>query len=154
MSFTCPACHSQDVRRLQLIYREGASTLQATTSSVGVAYGGGYSSVGSGRGITTGTQQTLLSRGAAPPEKMKSGGLIVGLVIGSLLVLGGIGNPGGALLFGLALAGICGYRLKQAMHYNGNVFPVQFKRWENSFMCNRCGERFIPAALAPAAANA
>ncbi|HEX6040127.1 hypothetical protein [Longimicrobium sp.] len=143
MSFACPACHSQDIRRLQIIYREGSSTMQATTSA------------GAARAYTSGTQQTLLSRGAAPPEKKKVGGLVVGVVLGALFLLGGMSSPGAGLLFGLALAGICGWLLKQALDYNGQEFPRLFKRWENTFMCNRCGEHFIPATLtAPAIAGA
>lgn len=152
MSFACPVCHSSEVRRLQLFYREGASTLQATTETSGWGRGGGVISHGTSRARMTGSQQTLLSRGAAPPEKKKVGGLVVGLVIGIFFVLGGLGSPGGALVFGLVLAGICGLLLKQALHFNGNDFPRLFRQWENTFMCNRCGERFVPGELAPAVA--
>jgi predicted RNA-binding Zn-ribbon protein involved in translation (DUF1610 family) len=151
MSFTCPSCASEDVRRLQLIYREGYSAVNASTNTVGLARGGGYTSVGSARSQTSGTQQTLLSMGAAPPEKRKVGGKIFGLLVGVLFILAGLGSPGAGLLFGLALAGICGYVLKQAMDYNGAVYPAELQRWQNTFMCNRCGNHFIPRALAAAA---
>ena len=154
MSFTCPSCGAGDVRRLQLIYREGYSAINASTNSVGVATGGGYASLGSATARTTGSQQTLLSMGAAPPEKKKTGGSIFGVVIGTMFILGGLGSPGAGLLFGLALAGICGYFLKQALEHNRTVYPAQHQRWQNTFMCNRCGEHFIPQALAaPATAG-
>ena len=70
---TCPKCHSDEWKLASIVHAGGLSTI--STSTVGVGGGasadifGGGVGLGAGVGSTTGTQQTALSKLAAPPEK-------------------------------------------------------------------------------------
>lgn len=140
MSLACPRCSNPNVRRLSLIFQEGTSHIQTSTAGVATASGGGW---GVGTAATTGRQQTLLSLGASPPTRMTMGGAVAATLFGVLLILGGISDPGGMLVVGLLFAGIGGYRVKRAMDYNRNVYPGLLDTWQNTFLCNRCGDRFV-----------
>ena len=70
---TCPKCGSEDWKLASVIHAGGLSTISTSTIGVGGGasgdvFGGGVG-VGAGVGSTSGTQQTELSKLAAPPEK-------------------------------------------------------------------------------------
>ena len=141
----CPRCGSEHVRRLSLIYREGLALVNTGTTGVGM--GGDGIAVGGAR--TGGTQQSLASLGAAPPEKRPMGGAIAMIAVGLVALLVGASGSAGALVFGLVLAAVGGMWAYGSSHYNGQVFPALHRRWETSYSCTRCAEVFVwqgPAA--------
>ena len=146
MNLACPKCASTEVRKLSMIYNEGLSIINTQTTSFGsgVTSGGGMA-FGSSSGATTGQQQTMLSKQAAPPSK-KHWILWTGFAAFCGLVgISGLTHPGVGNLVGIGLA-VMGARFAIAgKKYNEEVHPGLFQRWEQSFMCNRCGERFVPA---------
>lgn len=141
----CPKCGSEHVRRLSLIYREGLAVVNTGTTGVGM--GGDGMAVGGAR--TGGTQQSLASIGAAPPEKRRMGGAIAMIAVGLFVMLGGPGMGMGALVFGVVLAALGGMWAYGASHHNNHVFPALHRQWEASYSCTRCAEVFVwrgPAA--------
>lgn len=140
VSLACTKCHSPDVRRLSLIYREGLSSIASDTSGVGI--GGGR--VGVGHARTSGVQQTVLSRQATPPQPRSTGGVAVGAVLGLLGGIGSLSGGDGGVSSALFLIGIvCGFILWSAIKYNRDQYPRFRAQWEKSFMCARCGEVFV-----------
>ena len=143
----CPRCGSEHVRRLSLIYREGLAVVN--TGTAGVAVGMGTDRVAVGGAKTAGTQQSLASMGAAPPEKRPLGGAIAMIAAGVVAVLFGASGSAAVLVVGLALAGAGCVWATRASQYNGNVVPGLRRRWETSYSCTRCAEVFVwqgPAA--------
>ena len=142
MSLECPKCTSTEVRRLSLIYQEGLSTINTQSTTVGSAIGGGGIGFATASTGTTGHQQTALSKQAAPPAKKhwilwSSAAAIVALpTLGTLL------HPGFGTLVGLGLVALSVRMALSGRKYNAEVHPGVLHRWEQSFMCNRCGDVF------------
>jgi hypothetical protein len=137
----CPQCGSEHVRRLSLIFREGLAVVN--TGTAGVAVGAGADRIAVGGAKTSGTQQSLASIGAAPPEKRPMGGAIAMVVAGLVALLVGASGSAGALVLGLVLAAAGGMWAYGSSSYNSNVFPGLHRRWETSYSCTRCAEVFV-----------
>lgn len=158
MSFACTACHSENTRRVPLIYRDGLSVINTSTGGAGLGLGRGGIGVFGGRARTRGTQQSLASIGMSPPEKrpllgqMLAVGFIlylVGLSAAELVVKGMSADSIVSFITLFAVMGLplwfLGRRLLKTLAWNRNQLPVEMQQWESSFRCDRCGEVFIPA---------
>lgn len=130
------------VRRLSLVFREGFSKVRTTTTGLGAGVSRN-NLVGFGAAQTSGVTQSSLSLDAAPPEAKKLTGPATLAIIAGIISLGALGsmNTGAVLWIGICVA--AGYLLRQRFIYNRDVFPSVLKAWEDTFMCNRCGERFV-----------
>jgi hypothetical protein len=145
MSLACPKCSSNDAKSLSLIYREGLSIINTQTTTFGSAVGsGGGVAFGSSSGTTTGRQQSVLSRQAAPPARK-------GWILWAILVVafgmgavGGMVHPGIGTLLAIAMVVFSVRMVMRARKFNVEEYPGIYQRWERSFMCNRCGEVFAP----------
>jgi hypothetical protein len=150
MELACPKCTSGEVRKLSMIYNEGLSIINTRTqsSAAGIGFSGGGVGFGSSHGSahTTGRQQTALSKQASPPAKKHTilwGGASVIMAIWTLTSFFPI-TFGSFILLGLTALGV---RLTlKAWQFNRDEYPDMYAKWEQSFMCNRCGEVFVPAA--------
>jgi hypothetical protein len=146
MTLACPKCTSAEVRKLSLIYNEGLSIINTVSQGSGMAVGsGGGMAFGSHSSHTTGRQQTALSKQAAPPNKRhwilwSSSAAIFGLI-----TLGGLSHPSVGTFFTLGITALSVHFALAGKKYNAEVHPGLLARWEQSFMCNRCGEKFVPA---------
>lgn len=150
MSFNCTKCNSEDVRRLSIIHSDGLSNIDTTTSGSSISGGDGGLRAGSGTAKTTGTMQTDQSRKAAPPQKYSYFGIIVIWIIGTLLLMwflgwlglavSGTGMQGQIFRYG-SLIFLAWLLYKTCMH-NWKFYPSLKAKWDNSFMCLRCGEIF------------
>ena len=150
MSFNCIKCNSEDVRRLSIIHSDGLSNIDTTTSGSSISGGDGVLRAGSGTAKTTGTMQTDQSRKAAPPQKYSYFGIIVIWIIGTLLLMwflgwlglavSGTGMQGQIFRYG-SLIFLAWLFYKTCMH-NWKIYPSLKAKWDNSFMCLRCGEIF------------
>ena len=145
MTLACPKCSTTEVRKLSLIYNEGLSTIHTQSTSFGSGVSRGGMGFGSASTSTHGQQQTALSKQAAPPKKkpwLLWGSLAA---ISGLIALSGLSHPG----FGVVLAiGVTVAAVRFALkgrEYNAQVHPGLYQKWEQSFMCNRCGEQFVAA---------
>lgn len=149
---TCTKCGIDDYKTLKMVYASGTSNLNLKTRGAGCNpftillfpfigfWSLLFSSFGASR--TTGTQQSLISAEATPPERKSLVGSLVVAVIG-LFLLGGGGKFLGLIL--LVLGGLSTYA---AITYNSRTFPRERAAWENSVMCQRCGNIYMPGLTA------
>ena len=144
-NLACTKCGSAEVRRLSLIYSEGLAIINTNSQTSGAAFGGGGASFGSASTHTSGTQQTALSKQAAPPRKKHT--ILWGILAGFLgvMALSGLSDFSVSVLVFAGLAALAGRMSLKAKAYNAMTFPDLYARWERSFMCNRCGETFVGA---------
>lgn len=144
MELACPKCASTEVRRLALIYNEGLSIINAQTVGAGSGMGSGGVGFGTHSAHTVGRQQTALSKMAAPPDKKHWVMWSVLAVPFGLGGLSGLSSPGMATLLALGIAGAAVWFAIKGRRYNRDEHPSLMQRWEQSFMCNRCGDTFVP----------
>lgn len=115
MSVACPTCASRQVRRLSSVYAE-----------------------------THGRDSAALTRQASPPGKKPW--FLWGLLAAVPMAAGAatIAHPGvGTFLW--ACAAVLALRFAmRSRQYNADIYPLLYRRWEDSFMCSRCGEKFVP----------
>ena len=144
-SFACPQCRSTEIQRFSVAYQSGISKVSTKTTGIGMSLSG---KIGIGGAKTKGHSQTELSRITAPPERHSYGiwfgcGLIVYLFLAILLegykvpgrlanILAIIGGWGPALFF-----------MVRAFRFNRDVYPQRMQRWKNSWICFRCGHKFV-----------
>lgn len=138
-SFRCPACKSDDTKRLPLIYEMGVSAIEAGTIGVGASANG----LGVGGASTSGTVQTLLAEKVAPPEKISLARWIVAagivfLLIANIMPAWFLVPVGIAMLAGLV------WLQRRFQDFNQNEYPNMRRKWERTFMCLRCGHQFEP----------
>jgi DNA-directed RNA polymerase subunit RPC12/RpoP len=131
----CPNCGSEMVKKLSLVHAAGLSDLTAETAA-GAVFGGREPGVGVA--MTKGTQQTVLSKSAAPPAKRKGLAWGVILVVVSLVAFSGSSIGFGALCL---LAG--GWLAYSSVRYNSDVFPGLLAEWQRKYLCERCGTVFV-----------
>lgn len=143
--YSCPACGSDNVRRLSLVWREGETAISASTIGAGAGFGGG---VGLGAARTAGTARTLASIGASPPKRdsFAPGGWLIGLGLFLAHVASTLAAPLASGLF-LFVAGAGGWLALRAFQYNETEYPREVARWERLFRCNRCAHVFTPPHL-------
>lgn len=130
-SFSCPHCGSENIQRCQVIYQQGTVNHSYTTRS------GDYES------NTSGTESTSLAQSVAPPEQKETfwGTMLVTGIIAAIALFDG-GHYIVAGIFGL-LAGGSFVTSQEANEYNEKQWPTEFKNWQNSYLCHRCGHCFI-----------
>ena len=142
-SLACTQCGSAEVRRLSLIYQEGLAIINTRSQGSGVAFGsGGGAAFGSTSTHTTGTQQTALSKRAAPPAKKHTILWAIAAAFVGFLTIGGLAKFSFMTLVFGGLTYLAVTQMLKAKAYNAAVFPTQYAQWERSFMCNRCGATF------------
>lgn len=128
---TCPACGSEDIRRLAALWREGVSVHRAGLLRVPM-----------------GQSQTLASIGAAPPEPRSLWGPVLVFFAVPALALHALADQGaprwlrGVLFWALSI--ILTWRIVQVVQYNAGPHRAELQRWEESFRCVRCDHVFQP----------
>ena len=143
-SFACPHCQSTEIQRFSVAYQSGISQINTKTAGIGMSLSG---KVGIGGAQTKGQSQTELSRTTAPPKKLTYGiwfvcGCIVwaflSIFLGSYLPLE-IAN----ILATIGGGGLALYFMRKSFLYNRDVHPKLMQQWENSWVCFRCGHKFV-----------
>lgn len=141
--FVCPHCHSDNVQSFEMAYRGGVST--STGSSIGIGYSGG--GFGIGTSTSSGVSVSNLSQSVAPPQKQ---GYIKNIILGILAVCvlqvvcqAIIGRVFGGLISWVAFAGMIYWIYKEVYCWNRDVYPRLLEEWYNSYICLKCGYRFI-----------
>lgn len=140
--YQCPRCHSENIQSYSLIHSMGISKIDLST--VGVGYS---NNLGVGRAKSHGTQQTAMSASTAPPKKRSPAGDF----FGSWLVFS---IPGvickylnfhylivNILVWGAVILAF--FMARDAYQWNKYTFPQKLRDWEHSYVCLRCGNRFI-----------
>ena len=146
-NYTCPQCGSENIQRFSVAFRGGASTIDTKTSATGVGFGGGHLGVGVGGAHTTGVQMTQLAQEVAPPAKK---GYLFPIIISivAYFILGFtdsfLGNTVSHILSILGFAGcIWLFAYKNTYLWNKTVWPELYNQWEHSWVCLKCGHKFI-----------
>ena len=170
----CPKCHSEDWKLASVIYNQGLTDVNTSTSggTLGAGVGTGGINVGYARSSseTTGEHQTTFSKQAAPPDVPPKPKLLhstnavavvqfLGLGIGLYLIF-----KENILLGFVALALLIGfwskitnalksnrdgehkdYEAKHAKEIEEYKHAVEaYKKWETAAICLRCGDLFYP----------
>jgi hypothetical protein len=144
MTYACPKCQCDDVRRLSVLFESGLA--HGTSAGNVSAWGPGGLTLGSATGNST--SQTALSMRAAPPAKRSYlrligyGFVLVFAVQIALRVLGSSERMFVACSY--AAVGIGVLMLALAVRFNWTEWPKRYERWQASFMCGRCGHVYLP----------
>ena len=140
--FICPHCHSDNIRRFELIYH--GSITNSSSSTIGVGYGGGGFGIGSASTDTTSI--TNLGKTVAPPEKRSYIWSIIGGLIGVCLLQVFLqfifGRTFGGLMSYVAFAGMVYLIYQEVYCWNRDVYPQLINQWQHSYLCLKCGNRF------------
>lgn len=143
MNVACPRCASLDALRLPLIHREGLAEVPGRMAEPGGASFASLIGRSPASALARSHSRTVLARQVSPPHRRNVGGwLLVAIVFGVLLLIS-LPDPGLRALIYAGLAGLGGWMVKANREYNAIVLPALLIRWEQSFMCNRCGEIFV-----------
>lgn len=145
--FCCPQCHSENIQSYQMVYSQNVSTTNNTTTGMAVGYSGGFG-VGVGGANTTGVSVTNLGQSVAPPSRRgySSSGCLWA-ILAMMSLPGMVVGKGEMLILPVLLLGgyfYYGYRKEQeAKKWNQEVWPQLYDKWQHSYMCMKCGHRFI-----------
>lgn len=133
----CPFCDSDQWKMASLVYREGISHFSARTLSQNVNQFN--NEVGANRVFdSTGTQQTGISKLAAPPNGYKFTWILgIGFVFLVLLVI-----QGG--FFAIPTLIIVGISIFNIFPAEKTIHQQNCSNWGNTRMCMRCGKFYIP----------
>lgn len=156
-TLACPRCGGVDARTLRVIHESGTSTSRGTATGWTLASG---SKPGHLTTFTTSsTRQTAAAKAAAPPRKRRNGLAFVGFGIFLALFAGiygfsisihlqGSDAAVAATIAGIGLAAgvallVVGIVLAPRNHrYNSEEFRAEFRQWERTWACQRCGTHF------------
>ncbi len=126
-----------------MAYKSGTSEINATTSGLNLQHGHTFSS-------TSGTSQSKIAMELEPPEKIS---LIkwIGIFAIPVVIVSQLPFP---LFFQIiASAGIIYFsfqKLKDFKNYNLVIWPKEYSKWKSSFICLKCGTKFIPQSIGDA----
>ncbi len=139
----CPVCKTTDVRRVSLLFKQGTTSIQTGSTTIGGGTFGGHPGGGVGQTSTTGSQQSLLAKELTPPQTKAPGGGGCVLVIGVIVLVIGIPDSIWPMMLAGGLVTILGLLfLGKALEFDNNEYPKLMAAWERSFLCMRCGHRF------------
>jgi hypothetical protein len=157
MQIQCPSCQSTNVKRFSLVSAEGANQVSATALSFDSNRRVGYT-------YLSGQIQSKASSITSPPKSASIfesllGGCVLGVFLGAVCIVANIllaAFAGWAFLpwklwmtFGflgglaLGISSAC-----KAYRFNREILPTRQEGWNESFLCQVCGESFIPTQLA------
>ena len=149
MDLRCSNCNSTNLKKVSLAYQEGHLPHRLADSDSGLLFAGGGPGVLVGRATTRGSQQSALSKRLSPPSKWSYAKLVlwsgvVTLIALVLYVQHVMSSPVPAsslpvklyVIFApvvlLLLVGI-------VWRHNHSTYEQKYARWNESFMCERCG---------------
>ena len=152
MELRCPKCNSTDLKKASLAYEEGAFRSEAQTRMRAAVVGGSGADLLVGRASTRVRHQSAHSKRLSPPVKWSYRKLVFWSAL--ILVCGGwlvfyvntittnattVGLPaltGYALIAGVIFA----FLLVLVVRQNRSVYTRRFAEWNQSFICERCGQ--------------
>jgi hypothetical protein len=136
----CPKCNSSDTRKFSILYQSGTTLGDFTGGGIG------GSSSGLGGGIFSGNSknQTLLAQRVAPPKEDSNLPAVtwIAAIVGFIVTLP-FGCGFGITAFAVVFIGL---GLVLAIGNSGDSLSARRKRWENSWLCMKCGHGFVEGA--------
>lgn len=152
MPIECPECGSQDVRKVSMVYEMGVQKTRSHSMGGGAALSLLGPIIGAGGSISRGRHESLLAARIGPPKKrrpvsmavlvffgMGSFGMGIPIVLG--VVFGNVVAVIAYVAYLIALFALPLYILVDGFRYNKKL-PRLLAKWENLFVCERCGEVF------------
>jgi len=155
----CPKCASEEWKLASVIHAGGKSTISTSTIGVGGGanadiFGGGVG-IGAGVGSTNGSQQTDLSKLAAPPTMEMRPAKVFAILGSIILVVGFIffsdvrGRPGFMdvlLLIAIPVTVVAVFRLISTPSISKAIeekHKLALLEYEKTKMCLRCGALYL-----------
>lgn len=177
LSANCPVCGSENIQRLSIIHDSGLFNVNLTTTGTSVGIGAGLTvdgNVGGGVGIsksnseTSGRYQSNISKTVAPPEPIwpaiPTGVWVISVIIGFASFLQLVVNRHWWEFFGFfasIIIGVISFFLASLI-----LIPKEHKlaalnanreamaKWKASFMCLKCGHKFVNSNVLPQVVDA
>lgn len=166
LNTTCPRCGAPHAKLLSVIHRDGISTVETTTQSVGKTNTIAQVKITSS-GTTSGISQSEASKAAAPPfvpplvsegQRTASQALVGGVAIGFVVALMAVFSGGGfvtallcAAFFTIAGIVVSANTSQQATKQEKEEYQRKYAKelqarenWSKTFACSACAFRFIP----------
>lgn len=109
-----------------MAFESGTSSNVSQTSGVGVGMSGGNVGVGVGGATTHSVSMTAIAQKVAPPQQQKVG---CGLWVAGILLL--------------PILPYAIWKAMQASKWNKEEYPKLYAKWENSWICHKCGNTFV-----------
>ena len=140
--FVCPNCGSENIQKMQIVYQSGTHSSSGETTYKDEH--GNKVRAESSENTTTG-----LAAAVAPPKKKDEPYLaaIVCAFIGGYCIYDLFSGFGwGELIFGvimLLVALLVWSSADENSKWNKNDFPELYNEWCSSFICHKCGPRFV-----------
>jgi hypothetical protein len=149
MDLRCPDCNSADLKKASLVYQEGQVHVDSRTRLRAFLFGNEGPSLIVGKAATQGVHWTQLSKLLSPPRKWSYVRLILGSLVVTLAALFAYilfvaSSPPPVTTLPLKmyvfLAPVVFLVLAFAVwRHNHLTFPKEYARWDQSFVCQRCG---------------
>lgn len=98
---------------------------------------GGRLGVGGAKTSTSGVSRSALAERVAPPAKKKYAALVVAAWL--FLTLSSVASGAVLTLVALSIFMLCVYAIYSAVKYNRHVWPGQYKHWQETWICHKCG---------------
>ena len=148
MKVNCPSCESEDVYLCSTAYEQG--TTRTTTTSKGTASTLGYSpGTGSGTAQTnvstssSSVSRTAFAEQAAPPKSYLA--KMIMWAVGSLLAVWVLEQSSWSGLKHWAWISLVGAIVGTFFSFkNRPAYHEALARWQKSWICSRCGKKFVP----------
>lgn len=150
--YTCPKCHSENIQTYRLVYTGGVTTTSSGT--IGVGIGGGH--LGVGAASSSGVNVSQLAETVAPPRKKSwikkffihffvfwFGGCFLCMPVLAA------GDQSAGLVGAVDLICFVGalvwarWQANKIRRWNEDVYPKLLHHWNRSYICLRCGHRFV-----------
>jgi hypothetical protein len=149
MELRCPDCNSADLKKVSLAYQENVRHVDTRTRLRAFLFGSDGPNLIVGRAVTQGVHWTQLSKLLSPPRKRSYVRLILGFLVVTVAALLAYivfvaSNPPPVSTLPLRmyvfLAPVIFLVLVFLLwRHNHLRFPVEYARWNRSFICQRCG---------------
>lgn len=143
-STDCPFCLSNNTMRCEMVWQSGSS--KGTFAGLSV---GGDGEIGTFGGGTS--NQTLLAKTVEPPKEPSIGCAWLFVIPGIFLLLAGMGTMAkdavvgfAVLAFGLVFTILPVWASNQLTEKEQPKYAKDMVDWKNSWLCLRCGKKYIP----------
>lgn len=146
-SFVCGYCQSTDVKVLPLVVADGTQTINTTTGTVGLGYGGGTIGIGGASSTTKGVSQSELAQLVAKPKPQEAdhtksaAGCLFFVVTFIFVASSDMPEGGGLVLIIVGLLVVIATQAKERAakaRVNAIDYPPKLAKWQRSYLCMRC----------------
>jgi hypothetical protein len=149
MDLHCPQCKASSLKKVSLAYREGLYRVDTRTRIVGFLIGGNGPDLFAGRARTKGVLQTELSNLLNPPVKWSyaklllwAGIITISALFAFVIHVNSSPPPVSSLpaqLYVILAPFLLAFLLFVFWRHNRVTYRTQYLRWDQSFICERCG---------------